>query len=199
MQLNRQREVTALFAETDKAFLRGPSGPLRLEKAEREFIHALYLDYSPALRSYAAVMGFRGDGAEDLLQETFLAAIRRISVLRECENPRAYLIQILRNMIGYRLRSLKYAAELEDKLRGLGPEEYRDELGPEVLYRGLIGDEELRLLLRFYVDGLSQKELAEELGVDLGACKMRLKRARERLRAALEQEARTETGGEDHG
>lgn len=188
-----------MFAEMDKEFLRGPSGPFRLEKAEREFIHALYLEYYPALRSYAAVMGFRGDGAEDLLQDTFLAAIRRISVLRACENPRAYLIQILRNMIGYRLRSLKYAAELADKLQKAGSEEYRDELGPEVLYRGLIGDEDLRLLLRFYVDGLSQKELAEELGVDLGACKMRLKRARERLRAALKQEAGTEKGGEDHG
>ena len=59
MQLNRQREVTALFAETDQEYLRGPGSPLRLEKAEREFIHALYLEYYPALRSYAAVMGFR--------------------------------------------------------------------------------------------------------------------------------------------
>ena len=172
----------------DGGNLRGGSGPLRLNPAEREFIHARYLAHYPALRSYAASLGFRGDGAEDLLQETFLTAIRRIAVLRECDNPRAYLMQILRNLVGYQLRSMKYASDLEDKLRGREPEGYRDELRPEVLYRGLIGDEDLRLLLRFYVDGLSQRELAEELGIDLGACKMRLKRARERLRQALEKE-----------
>ncbi|MBR3555051.1 MAG: RNA polymerase sigma factor [Oscillospiraceae bacterium] len=189
--------MTDLFAETDRENRQGRTGPLRLEKAEREFVHALYLDHYPALRSYAAGLGFRGEAAEDLLQETFLAAIRRISALQECENPRAYLMQILRNMVGYQLRSMKYAAGLAEKLRDRSPEEHRDELSPELLYRGLIGDEELRLLLRFYVDGLSQKELAEELGIDLGACKMRLKRARERLRAALEREK--EKGGEDHG
>ena len=136
---------------------------------------------------------------DDLLQETCLTAIRRVSVLRECDTPRAYLMRILRNVIGYQLRSMKYAAGLAEKLRAREPEEYRDELGPEVLYRGLIDDEDLRLLLRFYVDGLSQKELAEELGIDLGACKMRLKRARERLRAALARETEKEKGGEDHG
>ena len=173
--------------------------PLRLEAAEREFIHALYRDHYPALRGYAAALGFRGDAAEDLLQETFLAAIRRIAALQACDNTRAYLMQILRNVIGYRLRSMKYAAELIEKLRAQTPEDHWDELGPETLYRGLIGDDELRLLLRFYVDGLSQKELAEELDIDLGACKMRLKRARERLRAALAQETDGEKGGEDHG
>ena len=191
--------MKVLFVETDRELMRGSGSPLRLEKAEREFVHALYLNHYPALRGYAAVLGFRGEAAEDLLQETFLTAIRRVSVLRECDNPRAYLMQILRNVIGYQLRSMKYAAGLAEKLRARGPEEYRDELGPEVLYRGLIDDEDLRLLLRFYVDGLSQKELAEELGIDLGACKMRLKRARERLRAALARETEKEKGGEDHG
>ena len=164
--------------------------PLRLENAEREYIHTLFLLHSRDLRNYAASLGFRGDAGEDLVQETFLIAIRRIEDLRSCENPKAYLVQILRNVIGYRLRSMKYATGLEDKLRNRAQDEtlYRDELAPEVLYRGLVSDEELRLLLRFYRDGCTQKELAKELGIDLGALKMRLKRAREHLKAALEQE-----------
>ena len=170
---------------------RGKYRLLRLEKAEREYIHALFLAHSRDLRNYAVSLGFRGDTPEELVQETFLTAIRRIDALRDCASPKAYLIQILRNVIGYRLRSMKYADGLAEKLREAGPaeeEQYRDELDPEILYRGLVSDGELRLLLRFYRDGCPQKELAEELGIDLGALKMRLKRARDHLKAALEQE-----------
>lgn len=157
--------------------------------SDREFIQALYLDHYHALQGYAFGLGFPEDAAEDWLQETFLVAIQRIEILRICKSPRAYLIQILRNVIGYHLRSAKYASALADRLRETDPEEggYRDELAPEILYRGLIRDEELLLLLRFYRDGCSQKELAEELGIDLSACKKRIQRAKAHLLAALEE------------
>lgn len=183
-----QKGVNALQADRGTRDMRDQE-PLRLESAEREYIRALYTEHYRALRGYAGAMGFRGDAAEDLLQETFLTAIRRVEALRRCRNPRAYLMQILRNVIGYRLRSMKYASELEEKLLRQGGEEARegrDALEPEVLYRGLISDGELRLLLRFYQDGLTVQELAREQGLTPGACKMRLKRAREHLRSALE-------------
>ncbi len=159
-----------------------------LAGTEREFIQTLYLDHYPALQSYVFSLGFPEDTAEDWLQETFLVAIRRIDILQGCSSPRAYLIRILRNVIGYHLRSLKYAAELANRLRESEEEEYLDEVAPEVLYRGLVQDDELRLLLRFYRDGCSQKELAEELGIDLNACKKRIQRAKAHLLAALEQD-----------
>ena len=65
---------------------------------------------------------------------------------------------------------------------------YRDELAPELLYRGLIKEEELELLLRIYRDGLSRKELAEELGIDPEACNKRVQRAKAHLLAALEKD-----------
>ena len=100
-------------------------------------------------------------------------------------------MQILRNVIGNTLRSMKYAARIAEALRRAEerePEGYRDEPDPETLYRGLVSDGELRLLLRYYRDGLSQRELAEELGVDVGACNMRIQRARARLRTAMERD-----------
>ncbi len=157
---------------------------------ERKYIQALYLDHYPALRSYVCSLGFPEDTAEDWLQETFLAAIRRIDVLHGCLSPRAYLLRILRNVIGYHLRRKRYAAGLAERLRQTGPEpeEYRDELAPELLYRGLIKEEELELLLRIYRDGLSRKELAEELGIDPEACNKRVQRAKAHLLAALEKD-----------
>ena len=168
------------------------TGPRPLGKAEREYFHTLYLEHSRTLRRCAWKLGFRGETAEDLLQDTFLAAMRRVDVLRACRNPRAYLLRILRNVIGYRLRSAKNAQGILERLRDAGDEawaaEYRDELSPEVLYRGLIGEGELRLLLDVYLEGKSVKEAARDLGIDPGACYMRLKRAREHLRAAMEKD-----------
>ena len=157
---------------------------------ERAFIQALYLDHYPALQSYICRLGFPEDAAEDWLQETFLTAIRRIEMLHLCQNPRAYLVQILRNVIGYHLRRAKYAAELLEKLRPADQEgaAYRDELAPELLFRGLVREDELQLLLRVYRDGVPRKELAEELGIDPDTCNKRIQRARAHLLAALERD-----------
>ena len=167
-------------------------GSLRqLDDTQREYMQALYLDHYMALQSYAFRLGFRGEAVEDWLQETFLIAIRRVDELGKALNPRAYLIQILRNVIGNELRSMKYAARLAETLRGKGAETgegYRDETDPGTLYRGLVSDQDLRLLLRFYLEGWSQKDLARELGIDVGACNMRLRRARAHLLAAMERD-----------
>ncbi len=181
-----------MFAETDTRDNR-VSCLIRLGKADQEFIHALYLEHSPKLRRCAVKLGFRGETVDDILQDTFLAAMRRFDALRECQNPRAYLFQILRNVIGDRIRSAKNAERLWEELQrhqdDAKPKEYLDELPPEVLYRGLIGEDELQLLLSVYLEGRPVKELASELGIDTGACYMRLKRAKEHLRAAIEKDS----------
>lgn len=163
----------------------------QLDNSEREYMQTLYLNHYMALQSYAFRLGFRGEAVEDWLQETFLIAIRRVDALTGALNPRAYLIQILRNVIGNELRSMKYAARLAETLRrkdGEAGEGYLDEPDPATLYRGLVSEEELRLLLRFYLEGYSQKDLARELGIDVGACNMRLRRAKARLQAAMERD-----------
>ena len=51
-----------------------------------------------------------------------------------------------------------------------------------------MSDEELRLLLRFYLEGWSQKDLARELGIDIEACSKRIQRAKAHLKAAMERD-----------
>ena len=105
--------------------------------------------------------------------------------------------QTLKNVIGYQLRCMRYAAELQRKLRERIPEEGKSGSGglpPETLYRGTVSDEDLRLLIWFYLEDWSQKELAEELGISLNACKKRIQRAKERLRSALEETEDPEGG-----
>ena len=179
-----------MFVTTDAADDRDSSGLQELESTERQYIQELYLNHYPVLRRAAWNLGFRGDAVEDWLQETFLVAIRRIDVLKNHENPGAYLTQILRNVIGHQLRSMKHAAQILEKLREpeAAEEEYRDETDPATLYRGLGSDEELRLLIGFYLEGWSQKELAGELDIDIEACSKRIQRAKAHLRAAMERD-----------
>ena len=168
-----------------------------LETEEQTFFQGLYQDHYRALFSYAYHLGFRREMAEDCVQDAFLVALEHIETVRSSPNPRGYLQQTLKNVIGYQLRCMRYAAELQRKLRERIPEEGGsgpDGLPPETLYRGAVSDEDLRLLIRFYLEGCSQKELAEELGISLNACKKRIQRAKERLRSALEETEDPEGG-----
>ena len=168
----------------------GGGNPLKAE--DQAYFQKLYTDHYRALLSCARQLGIAPEAAEDDVQDAFLVALNRIGDIKACDSPRAYLQQILKNVVGSRLRSLRYALDLREKLRvreRMRQEEPPgDELPPEELYRGAVGDGDLSLLIRFYVEGWSQRELAEELGISENAVKMRLKHARGRLRSALEKE-----------
>ena len=101
-------------------------------------------------------------------------------------------------MIGYQFRSLGYAVNLQKKLQAdmdKPPDEaYPPELRTETLYRGAVSDAERKLLIRFYLEGWSQKELADAMGISDNACKLRIKRAQARLRNALEEDKPAWTG-----
>lgn len=167
------------------------SGERPLETEEQAFFRKLYRDHYRALFGYAWQLGIGREAAEDYVQDAFLVALQHIEALKNSENPRGYLQQTLKYVIGYQLRCMRYAVNLQQKLLELEPspeEHYSDAIGPETLYRGAISDDELELLLRFYREGWSQKELAADLGISLNACKKRIQRAKERLRSALEED-----------
>lgn len=165
------------------------NGERPLSKEEQEFLRGLYKTHYKALFICAYQLGIGREAAEDYVQDAFTMAIRHIEDIKKSNNPRKYLKQALKNVIGYQFRSLRYAINLQKKLMddldSSHREQYTDELQPETLYRGAINGEELSLLLRFYLDGWTQKELAEELGISENACKKRIGRAKAHLRSAL--------------
>ena len=87
-----------------------------------------------------------GDLAEDLVQETFLIAQKRLDRVINSANPTAWLVKTLKNVIGntYQKRRFIYTE--------LIPESIVDKSGEHVLsvndmYAGLIDDEALSLLI----------------------------------------------------
>ena len=170
-----------------------------LMEEERNFLRGLYQNHYRALFDYACHLGIGREAAEDYVQDAFAAAIRHIEDIKTSSSPGRYLKQALKNVIGYRLRSMRYALKLQRMLQDgaeqAQDEPYADALQPETLYGGSVSDADLRLLIRFYLEGWSQRELSQELGISEDACKMRIKRAKERLRSALEAERPPGQGG----
>jgi RNA polymerase sigma-70 factor, ECF subfamily len=126
------------------------------------------------------------EAAEDLLQETFLQAVRSAERLSEVTLPRAWLFGIARHVLArYYRRPAEFAPliEIEAQAENQTPEDRRlpavreaiSQLTPELR-------ETLELRLN---DELSYEEIAGVLGLPIGTVRSRLHHAVHRLRAAL--------------
>ena len=60
-------------------------------------------------------------------------------------------------------------------------------LKPEVLFSGIVSDLDLQILVRSYVEGATQSEIAQELGISVDAVKKRSQRAKKKMREEIEK------------
>lgn len=126
--------------------------------------------------------------AEDILQDVFLKIHVHIDTLREEDKLQSWIYQIARNAIYDYYRVHKATSELPEMPSV--PEEPSDdvikELIPSVkeMVDSLPADYRQALILTEY-EGLTQRELAEKLGLSLSGAKSRVQRAREKLKSML--------------
>ena len=150
--------------------------------------------YAACTRLAWRLLGRRHD-AEDAVQETFLRAWRAIARYQEQRCFRSWLFRILVNRCrtsGAR-RSLRTVREGGDPVEaeqaaasdGGSVYELRD-----ALQRALatLDSSSRELVLLKYGEGMDYETLSEILEVSVSALKMRLMRARERLRVALAED-----------
>ena len=161
----------------------------------------------------AALAGFRGEvfryvlgivrdrsDADDLTQETFVRAYRGLDSLRDPDAALPWLYSVATHVCLDRLRR---QARRRPHESGLDPETVsppdpgspgelsveRDEMSDCVSgYVGHLSDSYRAVLLLHDVHGLSCPQIAELLGDSVGSVKIRLHRARKRLREALATE-----------
>lgn len=163
--------------------------------AARDFA-ALVEDLGPALLRFLRRMVGDADLAEDLLQETFVAAFQHRAAARP-ESARGWLFTIAANRARNALRdgawSVADAERVETVLERLAEsgalpeaEALRHELHAQIVVAVALlpPDSREAVLLRDMV-GLSYAEVAGVTGVTEGAARVRVHRARERLREAL--------------
>ncbi len=144
-------------------------------------------------RLYRLAYTMAGPGAaSDLVQETFLAAVKSFPNFRGEAQLSTWLISILRHQYALHLRGQKKwrVAPLQgegERLPAPPPPEIQKSVR-EILDRLKDLPEDLRTtLVLFYVDGLKYAEIAQAMECPIGTVRSRLFEARERLKKLMER------------
>jgi RNA polymerase sigma-70 factor, ECF subfamily len=166
------------------------------------------LAHADALYNLARYLTHDATEAEDLVQETYVRALRAWGDFTAGSNVKAWLFRILRNLVISRHRQdvrhppaapydpTESGAE-EAPWEGAAP----PDVDPEQLRRVVSGEveaavralsEDARTVILLDLEGLTETELAAVIGCAVGTVKSRLNRARAALRLLLADHATRE-------
>ena len=154
---------------------------------------AIWTHLSSDLRRFIRRRVADDHAADDLLQETFVRVHRNIGTLQEADRLAAWVYRIARNVIHDHHRK---ATNATVALADADPADDADDRLSRLRCRacGWL-DEMIRSLPDGYreavqlaeIEGLSQQEVADRLGLSLSGAKSRIQRGRAMLKDVLEQ------------
>ena len=162
----------------------------------------LFASYQAKIRRYILSMVHDPIEADDLAQDTFLQAHRRLGSLRDPDAVVSWLYRIATHVCYDRFRQASRRPRTEplegDELVGTGP---FGDIADQLRLDQVIEQAEMSACVRSYIDdlptqyqqviflhdleGLTNPEIARMLRVSVDAVKIRLHRARGRLQVAL--------------
>lgn len=144
----------------------------------------LYQSEFNRMMTYAAYILKDTGLAETAVQETFLAAVTHAERLSKFDSKPGWLYTVLKNNIKAILRErnqmIMTTISIDD-----AEEEARVEDTYSVIPASIKATEEYKLLMQFYLGGYTLKELSNMYGISIGATKMRIMRAKAKLRDLL--------------
>ncbi len=167
----------------------------------------LWSTHNVPIRGYISSLVRDPAEAEDLTQETFLRVIRKVDTLRDETKVSSWLYRIATNLCYDRFRRSsrrKESVSLDapvGQTSGAAEERTLPDTTAPPLERLLeqsemsscvqrtikeLPDRYRAVILLHDLEGMTDPEIADMLGCSLGAVKIRLHRARERLKSALE-------------
>lgn len=161
-----------------------------MTKEQAQYIEQLYTDMYNNLYSYAYGILKNTHLSEESVQETFQIACSKPTDLISSQNPRGWLMIVLKNVLRNTHRRLatlkKYIAAAEsadiDLIASPAPGGNVD-----LEYSDMVTEEEFQLLKWVAIDQYTMLEAAEKLGITVEACKKRAQRAGKKLRRKLEE------------
>jgi RNA polymerase sigma-70 factor (ECF subfamily) len=178
------RRVDAATATECKGF-----APAIAAKSELD-LPRLVVDHAGVLYGYAFRLTGSAADAEDLTQQTFLIAHQKLSQLRDAGCARGWLFAVLRRAY---LKSQQKTRRLPMASAALDIETI-----PDQIVADLVVDRELLqaainelpaayklVVLSFYFENLSYREIAEQFELPVGTVMSRLSRAKNQIRSRL--------------
>jgi RNA polymerase sigma-70 factor (ECF subfamily) len=179
----------------------GPTAPgptdahliAQVRQGDERAFEVLVRRHLGAAHSFAYSILREDADADDVCQDAFIIALRRLDQCRAPERFRAWLLTIVRNAAiekvhkrdrrrSVSLSHLEERADASDPSRETYRAEIRSDLR-EVIDR--LTELQRRVLLLHDLDGLRHKEIAEELGITAGSSRVHLHLARKAMRNAL--------------
>ena len=149
-------------------------------------------EHLPLLFAYAYRLTGSVDEAEDLTQQTFLIAQQKIGQLREALKVQPWLLKVLRNCFLKNRRKPRpvVASEVEIDVNHFSDiAEQESPWDTERLQQALdeLPDDFRAVVLMFFFEQLSYRQIAEQLDLPIGTVMSRLSRAKRHLRGKLER------------
>lgn len=155
---------------------------------------ALFAWYAPKVKRYMLSMGASDGCADELTQETFMAVwMKAVSYDPQKAAVTTWIYRVARNKFidVYRknrrvqLNTILYAAECD------GPDDGKSVLERSIEYSQIaealneLPESQQTVLEKMYMEGCTQEEVAEELGIPIGTVKSRARLAYRKLRAQI--------------
>jgi RNA polymerase sigma-70 factor (ECF subfamily) len=164
-------------------------------------LRELALEYLDGLLGYAMTLTRNKAEAEDLVQETYLRAMRAYDRLRPDSNVKSWLFTILRNLYLNQIRHKQSGppmVDMEGQFSDLPDAKQSSEFDPLGNYLATLKKQDVHravqslaaphrevIMLREFEE-LSYQQISEVLNVPTGTVMSRLGRAREKLKSVLQ-------------
>ena len=151
-------------------------------------LEAIWTGFAGRLKQFIRARVSDDASADDILQDVFLKIHSRLGTLEDPAKLEGWIYLITRNAIIDFYRTRKPTSEISETLPAEAPENDVDLDQLKTAFRRMIQNlpEPYRQALVFTeFEGLTQKELAEKLGISISGAKSRVQRGRAQLKEML--------------
>ena len=157
-----------------------------MRKKKEDYFQKLYEEtYDELLRYVSKLYWYDAAMVEDILQETYLILYRKITEVMRHENPTGW-IKMTAKYVTYHVLERNHAVEeilsQYQADTAVSPEKLLDEYED---LRKFLTEKELKLIRRYYEEGYSLDELAQEYRISKPALKMRIHRVVKKIRRGI--------------
>ena len=169
----------------------------RVRRGDPRAFEVLVRRYVRKTHAVAASIVKDDDEADDVSQEAFVAALRRLDQLRQPERFQAWLLRITRNMALNHLKegARSLAVPLESLEGFAGPDDPEETLRATRVQIAIhdavahLSGMPKRVFILHEIEGWDHQEISRELGISKGASRVHLHLARRTLRSRLTRPA----------
>ena len=165
----------------------------RVAEGDLEAFHTFYGRYAGRVLAYVRQLSRNREGAEDVVQEVFVAVWRRAASFRpDRGDPAGWLYTITRNkLVDLWRRQGETAAALDTVQELSEPAEHFQERGDLrlTMHQALarVDPEQRRAIEMAYFGGFTYEETAQRLDLPVGTLKSRIRSGLKSLRTVLEE------------